>query len=76
MYDTGAILLRVQDDGRGFDPNEEGFARLAHWGLTGMRERAKKIGGRFDITSRRGHGTQVEVMIQDPSHLAGAAINA
>jgi len=33
------------------------------WGLTTMSERAKSLGGSFDIESRPGHGTRVVVEV-------------
>jgi nitrate/nitrite-specific signal transduction histidine kinase len=34
-----------------------------HWGMTGMKERASRIGAKFDIWSTPGAGTEVEVNI-------------
>ncbi len=56
------VRLRVSDDGSGFDPkavsrNGEGF------GLISMRERAHAVGGTFDVDSRPGSGTMVEVVL-------------
>ena len=42
--------------------------REGHWGLQGMRERAKKIGARLDFWSEAGAGTEVELSI--PSAIA------
>ena len=63
-YDTRALRLRIRDDGKGIDRNilEEG-ARAGHWGLPGIRERAKRIGGRFDIWSEAGAGTEIELTV-------------
>ena len=58
------IMARVRDDGIGIDPNvvsQEG--RMGHFGLRGMRERAKGIGGQLDVWSERGAGTEVELTI-------------
>jgi signal transduction histidine kinase len=56
------VRLRVSDDGSGFDvgavsQNGDGF------GLTSMRERAHAVGGSFDVQSRSGGGTVVEVVV-------------
>jgi signal transduction histidine kinase len=53
-------LLRIIDHGRGFDLTT---VRRAGFGLISMRERAEAIGGRFEIQSRPGWGTQVEVVV-------------
>ena len=49
-YDTLNLRLRIRDDGKGIDRNilEEG-ARAGHWGLQGIRDRAKRIRGRFGL---------------------------
>lgn len=58
------LVLEVQDNGRGFDPEAvtaEGPGRGL--GLAGMRERASLIGGRLEIDSRPGQGTTIRVRI-------------
>jgi PAS domain S-box-containing protein len=66
----GGVRLRVQDDGKGFEPNE---VPDGHLGLTGMQARADRMGATFTVTSRRGQGTTIEV---DLSAAAIAAIQA
>ncbi len=63
-YDKRHLRLRIRDDGKGIDPHilEEG-ARAGHWGLPGIRERAKRIGGRFNIWSEAGAGTEIELTV-------------
>jgi len=63
-YDTRQVRTRVRDDGIGIDANvvsQEG--RPGHFGLRGMRERSKGIGGQLDVWSERGAGTEVELTI-------------
>ena len=61
-----SLRLRVRDDGRGMDPAilEEG--RQGHYGLPGMRERARRIGGKLEVWSGKGAGTEVELIIPGP----------
>jgi signal transduction histidine kinase/ligand-binding sensor domain-containing protein len=64
IYDSHEFRLRVRDDGRGIDPNvlKKG-GRADHWGLQGMRERAHRIGGKLDLWSRPGSGTELELTV-------------
>ncbi len=52
-----AVALEVNDDGRGFDP-QTGRAS-GGLGLTGMAERARRVGGELTVQSRPGHGTRL-----------------
>ena len=57
------IVLRIQDDGVGFDPAVRLPEALAekHLGLWSMRERVRLLGGRFSIRSKPGKGTCLRV---------------
>jgi signal transduction histidine kinase/streptogramin lyase len=63
-YDDRLLRLRIRDDGKGMDPKvlREG-GRAGHWGLSGIRERAKQIGARLDFWSQAGAGTEVELTV-------------
>lgn len=58
---NGSLRVTIEDDGRGFDPEEavdkQGF------GLRSMRGRAESIGGRLEIDSAPGKGTRVIVRV-------------
>ena len=61
---NGELLLAVEDDGKGFDPDQvKGQYSL---GLVSMEERVRLVGGRFRIESRPGKGTRVEVGVPIP----------
>jgi signal transduction histidine kinase/streptogramin lyase len=64
QYDDRQLRLRIRDDGKGMEPKvlREG-GRAGHWGLPGIRERAKQIGARLDIWSQTGAGTEIELSI-------------
>jgi signal transduction histidine kinase/ligand-binding sensor domain-containing protein len=63
-YSEDGLRLRIRDDGKGIDPVVLGQEHIAgHWGLRGMRERAKLIGGTFEIWSQLGTGTEAELAI-------------
>jgi signal transduction histidine kinase len=63
-YNARLLRLRIRDDGKGIDPRvlQEG-GRARHWGLPGIRERAKQIGAQLDFWSEAGAGTEVELTI-------------
>jgi signal transduction histidine kinase len=62
------VVLQIKDDGRGFNPQIAPGPRQSHFGLLGISERAKRIGGRFILETAPGQGTIVRVEI--PSGLA------
>jgi signal transduction histidine kinase/ligand-binding sensor domain-containing protein len=62
-YAADGLRLVVRDAGVGVDPKEPDRKSDRHWGLTGMRERAQKIGASFKILSRVGTGTEVDLWV-------------
>jgi two-component system NarL family sensor kinase len=58
---SGEVRLTVQDDGQGFAAGSG--AGGAGYGLQGMRERARLLGGTLRVRSRPGHGTRVTVVV-------------
>ena len=57
------LRVVIRDNGTGIDPQVLQSGRKSHWGLIGMRERAKSIGAQFRVWSRRKAGTEVEVSV-------------
>jgi signal transduction histidine kinase len=56
--------LRVRDDGIGIDAKVLDRGSLpGHWGLPGMRERAETLGGKMEVWSEHGAGTEIELII-------------
>lgn len=68
--DEDGIVLRVADDGLGFDSLG---AREDSFGLTIMRERAEAIGGDLTVRRREGGGTVVELAVSAPADPAVAS---
>jgi len=68
VYGERRLLLRVRDDGQGIDADILDHGRAGHFGLPGMRERAKLIGGSLEVRSKAGSGTEVELAV--PSSIA------
>jgi signal transduction histidine kinase len=62
-YGESLLRLRIRDDGKGIDPKHLHAGRDGHWGLPGMRERAREIGAQLEIWSELGAGTEVELRI-------------
>jgi signal transduction histidine kinase len=68
QYARTQLSLLVRDDGRGIDPTILEGGRDGHWGLSGMRERSRRIGATLKLRSGLGAGTEVELMV--PGHIA------
>jgi signal transduction histidine kinase len=62
-FSPSALLLLVSDNGIGFASPETSAPGDNRFGLLGMSERAKRLGGRVVINSIRGRGTAIEVEI-------------
>ena len=67
-YAPSHLRILVRDDGCGIDGQVLESGRDGHWGLSGMRERAERIGARLRVFSRLGSGTEVELQV--PSEIA------
>jgi two-component system NarL family sensor kinase len=64
IAEENTIRLIVQDDGTGFEPDTVLQQRQPqHFGLTGMSERARLLGGTLTIESTSGAGTSIEVTL-------------
>src|SRR6516165_11062031 len=71
-YGERQLRLRIRDDGKGMESQVvDGAGRPGHWGLRGMRERAKVIGGNLELWSSVESGTEIELTI--PAAAAYAA---
>jgi signal transduction histidine kinase len=55
------VILSINDDGKGFVPQEAG---KEHLGLRGMRERVEMLGGRLEIVSAVKKGTEIRVILK------------
>jgi ligand-binding sensor domain-containing protein/signal transduction histidine kinase len=63
-YGDSEFQFHMRDDGIGIAPEvaDQG-ARAGHWGLPGMRERARRFGGRLEVWSEQGAGTEIELSV-------------
>jgi len=74
-YGGDEFRLQIRDDGRGIDSQivaDKG--REGHWGLRGMLERAKLVGGNLEILSKLDSGTAIQLSI--PASAAYAPFRA
>jgi ligand-binding sensor domain-containing protein/signal transduction histidine kinase len=62
-YSPRHLRMLIRDDGCGVDPAVLHAGREGHWGLSGMRERARRIGGQLTLSSRAASGTEVELVL-------------
>ena len=56
------ILIKVEDDGIGFERNEVNVNE--HFGLTIMQERVHMMNGNYRIHTSKGNGTKIEIIIK------------
>ncbi len=56
------LLIEIRDNGKGFDPQEV-VGRSGHYGLLGLRERARQLGGLLTIESTPNEGTIVALRL-------------
>jgi signal transduction histidine kinase len=60
------LVLEVEDSGAGFDPSPKGIGKSSigprSFGIIGMRERCRALGGGFSISSAPGRGTLVRAV--------------
>lgn len=54
------VRLTIEDDGRGFDPSQ---VPTGHFGLIGLNERVKLLGGQLKLESASGAGVRVEIVL-------------
>jgi signal transduction histidine kinase/ligand-binding sensor domain-containing protein len=63
-YDERRLRLRVRDDGKGIDPQFlRAQGRPGHYGIPGMRERAKLMGASLAVWTAADSGTEVELRV-------------
>jgi signal transduction histidine kinase/ligand-binding sensor domain-containing protein len=74
-YDERRLRLRVRDNGKGIDPEfltPQG--REGHFGMHGMRERAKLISGKLTVWTAPGSGTEIELSVRAGHAYAASSV--
>lgn len=75
VFNEGMVELLVSDNGKGFEakvPSEDEVRKRGTFGLISMRERARSIGGHFEVLSESGKGTIVKVTVPLEEARSGA----
>lgn len=66
QFARDGVSMQVQDDGVGFTlPPMDRISSGEHLGLTGMRERARLVGGTVTVRTRPARGTTVSLFVPD-----------
>jgi signal transduction histidine kinase/ligand-binding sensor domain-containing protein len=74
-YASRHLRILVRDNGCGMESGLLRVGREGHWGLTGMRERAEKIGATLQVLSRPNAGTEIHLSIPGSLAFQDAATN-
>ena len=64
------LTVEVRDNGMGFDATA--MTRQGHYGLLGLRERARLLGGQFTLKTTPGQGTAIQLLL--PSSKTGDTV--
>jgi len=62
-YGMNRVRLTIADNGSGFVPGDPAMTFIGRWGLRGMRERARALGGDVTVRSAPGAGTTVILVL-------------
>jgi signal transduction histidine kinase len=66
VTDASGFLIVVRDQGKGFDPTTVSTRPRRGNGLKNMQQRMEKIGGRCELQSTSGAGTEVKFLVSVP----------
>ena len=72
-FAENACRVQIRDNGIGFDPASVLSSPNGHYGLVGIRERVKRLGGSFVLTSRCGEGTDLSFEFRARSQVRRSA---
>ena len=68
---NGSVLLEIEDDGDGFEPDRPSeAAKAGHIGLASIRERTELAGGTWSVSAKVGQGTVVQIRVPTSVKLA------
>jgi signal transduction histidine kinase len=61
-----SVILTVRDNGQGFDAHASRRARHAAFGLDGLAQQVRSLGGALSIASAPGEGTTITIILDVP----------
>jgi signal transduction histidine kinase len=70
---AGGLMIVIEDDGRGFDPDAARVRVDGGYGLATMRERMELAGGSLRVDSSPGRGTRVVALLPEAARTGGVA---
>jgi signal transduction histidine kinase/DNA-binding NarL/FixJ family response regulator len=62
-FEEKAVTLTISDNGQGFDPQHYTTPQGGGFGLVGMRERLRLVGGQLSLSSAKGQGTTITASV-------------
>jgi len=74
-FEKRDFRVQVRDDGCGFDPEVVSSQPNGHYGLVGIRERAKRIGGVLTLNSGSGAGTKLTLSVPRKPSATGNGVS-
>ncbi len=63
QYQEAGLHVVIRDNGVGIDAEIMEAGRSGHYGLSGMRERAERLGAEFNVSSALNSGTEIELFV-------------
>ena len=60
QFSSNKLCMTIEDNGKGFDPEQ---TAPGHFGIIGLVERAKLLGGSLDLETGMGEGTRIRVIV-------------
>ena len=73
-FEKKELRVQVRDDGRGFDTAMASSQQNGHYGLVGIQERAKRVGGVLVLNSRPGAGTDLTLSVPRKASASGNGV--
>jgi signal transduction histidine kinase/ligand-binding sensor domain-containing protein len=63
-FGSQKVVLRIKDNGCGFDPQGPEATKSGHFGLVGIQERVRALAGSVSLSSQPGKGTEITISVE------------